>query len=152
MKSRSCGPDFTDDTALATDLFKKSQALLFSMEGECKKVGLWFNTKKIEVMSLKIKEEIKITTKDGLSLAVKRTLSTLAPKSAPLRKTFRRRRYKPGEHFTTSRTSGSPCSMPKDHSTVRLRGMDVQTRARGSAGWLVQSHAQDGPQCLGMEG
>ena len=74
MKSRSCGPDFTDDTALATDLFKKSQALLLSMEGECKKVGLWFNTKKIEVMSLKIKEEIKIITKDGLSLAVQSTL------------------------------------------------------------------------------
>ena len=38
--------DFADDIALVPESVEKAQALLLSVDGECKKVGLWLNAKK----------------------------------------------------------------------------------------------------------
>ena len=63
--------DFADDIALVSDSVEKVQALLFSVEGECQKMGLELNAKKTEVMTFNINEKAKITTKNGTMLAVK---------------------------------------------------------------------------------
>ena len=38
--------DFTNDIVLVPELVVKAQALLLSVDGECKKVGLWLDVKK----------------------------------------------------------------------------------------------------------
>ena len=97
-------------------------------------------------MSLNIKEKSRSPPKMVNHSLSKRTLSTLAPISAPLRKTSVRGRYKPGVCFTTSRTSESSPSLEDLKRTIviqdlgeepilpfRLGAMDANRRARSSA-------------------
>lgn len=46
--------DFANDIALVSNLADQAQELLHRVESECRKVGLWLNAKKTEVMAFNI--------------------------------------------------------------------------------------------------
>ena len=63
--------DFADDISLLSDQIEEAQQLLFSVEKECKKVGLGLNGPKTKYLAYNIEEQQPLQTLDGTTLEQK---------------------------------------------------------------------------------
>ena len=63
--------DFADDISLLSDQIEEAQQLLFSVERECKKVGLGLNGPKTKYLAYNIEEQQPLQTLDGTTLEQK---------------------------------------------------------------------------------
>ena len=75
--------DFADDIALVPESVEKAQVLLLSVDGECNKVGLWLNAKEKRSRASTLRRKSRSPPKMVQHSLSERTLSTLAPLSAP---------------------------------------------------------------------